>query len=64
MELIDRAYSTFTTRELERLTAYRLAVAAGSYTDWEGVEPAAPADAEDEVPPPEATGATPPEPER
>lgn len=34
MELVDRLHSTFTKRELERLTAYRAAVAAGFYTDW------------------------------
>jgi hypothetical protein len=37
MDLVDRAYSTFTNQELERLVAYRAAVAAGFYTDWEGV---------------------------
>jgi len=36
MDLVDRANSTFTKRELERLTAYRAAVAAGFYTDWDG----------------------------
>ena len=36
MDLADRAYSTFTNREIERLTAYRSAVAAGFYTDWDG----------------------------
>jgi hypothetical protein len=28
--------STFTTTELERLAAYRAAVAAGFYSDWDG----------------------------
>jgi hypothetical protein len=28
--------STFTTQELARLAAYRAAVAAGFYTDWDG----------------------------
>ena len=28
--------STFTTLELKRLAAYRAAVAAGFYTDWDG----------------------------
>ena len=36
MDLADSAQSTFTNREIERLTAYRLAVAAGFYTDWDG----------------------------
>ena len=36
MDLVDRTYSTFTNRELERLSAYRAAVAAGFYTDWDG----------------------------
>jgi hypothetical protein len=35
MDLADSAQSTFTNREIERLTAYRLAVAAGFYTDWD-----------------------------
>jgi hypothetical protein len=36
MQLVDSAYSTFTTQELQRLAAYRAAVAAGFYTDWDG----------------------------
>ena len=36
MQLVDSAYSTFTKPELERLAAYRAAVAAGFYTDWDG----------------------------
>ena len=36
MDLVDRANSTFTKREPERLTAYRAAVVAGFYTDWDG----------------------------
>jgi hypothetical protein len=36
MHLVDPAHSTFTTSELERLAAYRAAVAAGFYTDWDG----------------------------
>ena len=36
MQLVDSAYSTFTTQELERLAAYRAAVVAGFYTDWDG----------------------------
>ena len=36
MHLVDSPYSTFTTPELERLAAYRAAVAAGFYTDWDG----------------------------
>jgi len=36
MHLVDNAFSTFTTPELERLAAYRAAVAAGFYTDWDG----------------------------
>ncbi len=33
MELVEYANGTFTKRELERLIAYRAAVAAGFYTD-------------------------------
>ena len=33
MELVEYANGTFTKRELERLMAYRAAVAAGFYTD-------------------------------
>ena len=36
MHLVDSVYSTFTNPELARLTAYRAAVAAGFYTDWDG----------------------------
>jgi hypothetical protein len=36
MDLVDRTQSTFTKQELARLTAYRAAVAAGFYTDWDG----------------------------
>jgi hypothetical protein len=36
MQFIDPADGTFTTRELTRLAAYRAAVAAGFYTDWDG----------------------------
>jgi hypothetical protein len=36
MHLVEPANGTFTTQELERLTAYRSAVAAGFYTDWDG----------------------------
>ena len=36
MQLVDSAYSTFTKQELERLAAYRGAVAAGVYSDWDG----------------------------
>jgi hypothetical protein len=36
MHLVEPANGTFTQQELERLTAYRAAVAAGFYTDWDG----------------------------
>jgi hypothetical protein len=36
MQLVDSANSTFTKPELDRLAAYRAAVAAGFYTDWDG----------------------------
>jgi hypothetical protein len=37
MHLVEpRITSTFTTTELERLAAYRAAVAAGFYSDWDG----------------------------
>jgi hypothetical protein len=36
MELVERFNGTFTKRELERLIAYRAAVAAGFYTDQDG----------------------------
>ena len=63
MELVEYANGTFTKRELERLIAYRAAVAAGFYTDQDGsaaATEAAPEDAaETKEAPPEA-GATPP----
>ena len=66
MELVEYANGTFTKRELERLIAYRAAVAAGFYTDQDGsvdttatVEPEA-ASAE----PQEVAGATPQQPAR
>ena len=34
--MIDQQSSTFTKHELERLAAYRGAVAAGLYSDWDG----------------------------
>jgi len=37
MTLVDNpSSSTFTSSELARLEAYRAAVAAGFYTDWDG----------------------------
>ena len=37
MHLVDQPpTSTFTTQELARLAAYRAAVVAGFYTDWDG----------------------------
>ena len=36
MYLVDNVSSTFTPAELQRLAAYRAAVAAGFYTDWDG----------------------------
>ncbi len=36
MNLVDHDSSTFTSAELQRLAAYRAAVAAGFYTDWDG----------------------------
>jgi hypothetical protein len=37
MHLVDQpSTSTFTTQELARLAAYRAAVVAGFYTDWDG----------------------------
>jgi hypothetical protein len=36
MTLVDHGFSTFTTHELERLRAYKGAVAAGIYSDWDG----------------------------
>jgi hypothetical protein len=36
MHLVEGSNSTFTTQELQRLAAYRAAIAAGFYTDWDG----------------------------
>jgi hypothetical protein len=36
MYLVDDNSSTFTAEELRRLAAYRAAVAADFYTDWDG----------------------------
>ena len=36
MQLVDQPNSTFTNLELARLAAYRAAVVAGFYTDWDG----------------------------
>jgi hypothetical protein len=36
MQLVNPPTGTFTTQELERLAAYRAAVKAGFYTDWDG----------------------------
>ena len=36
MTLVDNPSSTFTNDELARLGAYRAAVTAGFYTDWDG----------------------------
>lgn len=36
MQLVDQPNGTFTTAELVRLAAYRAAVQAGFYTDWDG----------------------------
>jgi hypothetical protein len=36
MQLVDRPNGTFTNHELARLVAYRAAVTAGFYTDWDG----------------------------
>jgi hypothetical protein len=36
MHLVEPANGTFTKQELQRLTAYRSAVAARFYTDWDG----------------------------
>jgi hypothetical protein len=36
MYLVEDDSSTFTSEELARLGAYRAAVAAGFYTDWDG----------------------------
>jgi hypothetical protein len=36
MTLVDKPFSTFTNAELVRLSAYKAAVAAGFYTDWDG----------------------------
>jgi len=76
MELVEYANGTFTKRELERLIAYRAAVAAGFYTDQDGsadaadtnaVEAAQPGDADEtaEAHPASAdSGATPESPAR
>ena len=36
MHLVEPAQGTFTTQERARLEAYRAAMAAGFYTDWDG----------------------------
>jgi len=36
MTLVDNGFSTFTSSELERLRAYKGAVTAGVYSDWDG----------------------------
>ena len=36
MYLVEDNSSTFTSEELARLAAYRAAVVAGFYTDWDG----------------------------
>lgn len=36
MHLVDTTERTFTTAQWQRLEAYRAAVAAGFYTDWDG----------------------------
>lgn len=36
MQLVDQPNGTFTTSELARLAAYRAAVQAGFFTDWDG----------------------------
>jgi hypothetical protein len=36
MHLLDRPDSTFTSQEWARLAAYRAAIAAGFFTDWDG----------------------------
>ena len=40
MHLVEQPNGTFTTQELERLAAYRAAVAAGFYSDWDGSDQA------------------------
>jgi hypothetical protein len=41
MHLLDRPNGTFTEQEIARLTAYRAAVAAGFFSDWDdGIAPA------------------------
>ncbi len=67
MELVEYANGTFTKRELERLIAYRAAVAAGFYTDQDGSAAATEAAAEDAAEAKEApaeAGGTPPAPAR
>jgi hypothetical protein len=41
MYLVEPAEGTFTKQELARLRAYRAAVAAGFYSDWDGCTPTA-----------------------
>jgi hypothetical protein len=66
MELVEYANGTFTKRELERLIAYRAAVAAGFYTDQDGSpDPTATAEPEAALAEPhEVAGATPEQPAR
>jgi hypothetical protein len=59
MELVERVNGTFTKRELERLIAYRAAVAAGFYTDQDGS-----ADTAEPTKDPAEAGATPEPPTR
>jgi hypothetical protein len=68
MNLVELPTGTFTKRELERLIAYRAAVAAGFYTDQDGsadpadtnaVEAAQPADADETTDADEAAEAHP-----
>jgi hypothetical protein len=40
MSAVDHDFGTFTTHELERLRAYKGAVAAGIYSDWDGTSDA------------------------
>jgi hypothetical protein len=56
MHLVEPANGTFTEQQLRRLTAYRAAVAAGFYTDWDGspwsrTSVAGGYDSEDQLPP-------------
>jgi hypothetical protein len=66
MTLVDRLSSTFTEQELQRLIAYRAAVAAGFYNDWDGSPPPTPEtepplqrDDGGDAEPPATPGATP-----